>query len=46
MIMATKDPVGLQKAGEVSARGGPEQRDHKDTLQQMRDRLKIGRAHV
>ena len=39
--MATKDPVGLQKAGEVSARGGPEQRDHKDTLQQMRDRLKI-----
>ena len=40
--MATiKDPTGLQKAGEVSARGGPEQRDHKDTLQQMRDRLKI-----
>ena len=40
MATINKDPTGLQKAGEVSARGGPDQKDHRDTLQLMRDRLR------
>jgi hypothetical protein len=40
MATINKDPVGIKKAGEVSARGGTAQKDNRDTLQMMRDRLR------
>ena len=40
--MATRqDPTGLEKAGEVSARGGPGIPEYKDTLDTMRNRLRM-----
>lgn len=40
MATINRDPTGIQGAGKVSARGGPETRDDRDTLQMMRDRLR------
>ena len=39
MATLKQDPTGIEGAGKVSARGGPDQKDHRDTLQLMRDRL-------
>ncbi len=42
MATITQDPTGIEGAGKVSARGTPAKpKDHKDMLQQMRDRLRI-----
>jgi len=40
MATLKQDPTGIEGAGKVSARGGPNQKDHRDTLQMMRDRLR------
>lgn len=40
MATLKQDPTGIEGAGKVSARGGPDQKDHRDTLQLMRDRLR------
>ena len=40
MATINQDPTGIEGAGKVSARGGPDQKDHRDTLQLMRDRLR------
>ena len=40
MATMKQDPTGISGAGKVSARGGPDQKDHRDTLQMMRDRLR------
>jgi len=41
MPTLNQDPTGLSGAGNVAKRGGPDQRDHRDMLQQMRDRFRI-----
>jgi hypothetical protein len=43
MATINQDPVGLAKAGDVSARGGPAetQPEYKDTLDRMRNRLRM-----
>jgi len=40
MATINQDPTGIDGAGKVSARGGPDQKDHRDTLQLMRDRMR------
>ena len=40
MATINQDPTGIEGAGKVSARGGPDQKDHRDTLQLMRDRMR------
>jgi hypothetical protein len=48
LIMATmnQDPTGINKAGQVSARGGPQgdPADHRDTLDEMRSRYTMAIA--
>mgnify|MGYP003345629073 FL=1 len=43
MATINQDPSGIEGAGKVSSRGGPTpaaEKDHRDTLQMMRDRLR------
>ena len=40
MATINQDPTGIEGAGKVSARGGPDQKDHRDTLQLLRDRMR------
>ena len=40
MATINQDPTGIDGAGKVSARGGPDQKDRRDTLQLMRDRMR------
>ena len=40
MATINQDPTGIGGAGKVSARGSSDQRDHRDTMALMRDRLK------
>ena len=40
MATLNQDPTGIEGAGKVSARGGPDQKDHRDTLQLLRDRMR------
>jgi hypothetical protein len=46
MATMNQDPTGINKAGEVSARGGPQgdPADHKDTLDEMRSRYTMAIA--
>jgi hypothetical protein len=46
MATMNQDPTGINKAGEVSARGGPQgdSADHKDTLDEMRSRYTMAIA--
>ena len=46
MPTINQDPTGINKAGEVSARGGPQgdPADHKDTLDEMRSRYTMAIA--
>ena len=40
MATLNQDPTGIEGAGKVSARGGPDQKDRRDTLQLLRDRMR------